>query len=175
MLVGGARSGKSALAVRLGEQAGGSVTFVATAPVLAGDHDLADRIARHRADRPAAWSTIEEQFDLAGALARVGDATVIVDCLTTWVGNLQHHGHDEHQVLVAAQAAREVALTRRPATTIVVTNEVGMGIIPGAELSRTYRDLLGRVNQAWVAVADRALLLVAGRAIALHEPDELLR
>lgn len=178
VLVGGARSGKSALAERLGRQHDGPVAYLATAPRIAGDADLDARIARHRADRPAGWTTIEEELDLAAAIARAGDAFLIVDCLTTWTGNLQYHGHSEQQALAATDDAIAAARARRDAlgaTTAVVTNEVGMGIVPGDALSREYRDLLGRINQRWVDAADRALALVAGRAIALHAPDDLLR
>jgi adenosylcobinamide kinase/adenosylcobinamide-phosphate guanylyltransferase len=172
VLVGGARSGKSSFAEELGRRHGGAVTYVATAPRIDGDDDLGGRIARHRADRPDDWSTIEEELDLAGAITRAGDTFAIVDCLTTWTGNLQYHGHTESEALAATDAAVAVA-TARTATTLVVTNEVGMGIVPADALSREYRDILGRVNQRWVAAADRAMLMVAGRALHLHHPDEI--
>lgn len=175
VLLGGARSGKSSLAERLAQQHAGPVVYVATAPRIDGDADLDARIERHRADRPDTWTTIEEQVDLAGALARAGDAFTIVDCITTWTGNLQYHGRSESEALAATDAAIAAATARRPATTVVVTNEVGLGIVPADALSREYRDLLGRINQRWVDAADRALALVAGRAIALHAPDDLLR
>jgi adenosyl cobinamide kinase/adenosyl cobinamide phosphate guanylyltransferase len=173
VLLGGARAGKSALAERLAGDAGAAVTYVATCPRIPGDDDLADRIERHRAERPAAWSTIEEELDLAGAVARCGDGVVVVDCLTTWVGNLVHHGHDDDAVLVACDRAL-AAVAARSGRTVAVTNEVGMGIVPGDELSRRYRDLLGRVNQRWVAAAEQAVLVVAGRALPLHPIDDLL-
>ena len=175
VLIGGARSGKSAYAEALGRRHDGPVAYIATAPRIDGDADLDARIARHRADRPDGWSTIEHELDLAGALGAAGDAFAIVDCLTTWTGNLQHHGRTEAEALAASDAAITVATGRRPATTVVVTNEVGMGIVPADALSRDYRDLLGRVNQRWVAAADRAMLMVAGRALPLHHPDELIR
>jgi adenosylcobinamide kinase/adenosylcobinamide-phosphate guanylyltransferase len=174
VLLGGARSGKSACAEALARRHDGAVTYIATAPHIAGDDDLEARIARHRAERPAHWTTVEDELDLAGALVRAGDAVAIVDCVTTWIGNLMFHGRVEAEVMAAADAAIAVAASR-PATTIVVSNEVGMGIVPADQSSRTYRDLLGRVNQRWVAAADRALLLVAGKAIALHDTDELVR
>jgi adenosylcobinamide kinase/adenosylcobinamide-phosphate guanylyltransferase len=173
VLVGGARSGKSAYAELLGRRHDGPVTYVATAPRIDGDHDLGARIARHRSDRPDHWVTIEEELDLAGAMTLAGDAFTIVDCLTTWAGNLQYHGRGEAEALAAADAALAVATTRA-ATTVVVTNEVGMGIVPADPLTREYRDLLGRINQRWVAAADRAMLMAAGRALPLHHPDELI-
>jgi len=171
-LVGGARSGKSALAERLAHRSEHPVVYVATAPRIAGDDDLDERIRRHRADRPADWTTIEEELDLAAAIDAAGDALVVVDCLTVWVGNLVHHGRDDADVLDASERALAAALRRVDA--VVVANEVGFGIVPGDGLSRRYRDLLGRVNQQWAAAADRALLLVAGRALRLRDPDELL-
>lgn len=174
VLLGGARSGKSALADELARRHDGPVVYVATSPHIPGDDDLAARIARHRAERPAHWSTIEAELDLAGALDRAGEAFVVVDCLTVWIGNLLHHGHDEAAAL-AASADALAALGARSAPTVAVTNEVGLGVVPDHPLGRRYRDLLGRVNQQWVAAADRSLFLVAGRAIRLHDPHELLR
>ena len=173
-LLGGARSGKSALAIEIASRSGRDVTYVATSPTIPGDDDLANRIARHRAERPPAWTTIEEQLDIAAALARVATPVVILDCLTVWVGNMLHHGHDERRILDAGDGAI-AAVTDRELETVVVSNEVGLGIVPANELARDYRDMLGRVNQRWVATADRALLMVAGRALPLHAPHELLQ
>ena len=169
VLLGGARSGKSALAVRLAREHDGPVTYVATCPRIDGDDDLADRIASHRAERPATWETIEEQHDLAGALAGAGDAFAIVDCLTTWVGNLMFGGDDAAAIETASERAIHAARSRSTPT-VVITNEVGLGIVPENPLGREYRDLLGRVNQQWAAAADRALFLVAGKALRLEDP-----
>jgi adenosylcobinamide kinase / adenosylcobinamide-phosphate guanylyltransferase len=168
LLLGGARSGKSALAVEIGRRHTGGVTFIATSPPPDDDHDLAGRIARHRAERPS-WPTIETPIDLAEALDRAGDDLAIVDCLTLWVSNLVRRGDSDEAV---EQLAADVACrgAHRTAPTVVVTNEVGLGVHPATDLGRRYRDLLGRVNQRWAAVADRALLLVAGRAIPLADP-----
>lgn len=170
VLLGGARSGKSALAERLARRAGDDVCFVATCPSIDGDADLADRIRRHRAERPPTWTTIEEEVDLAAAIRAAGGRALVVDCLTTWVGNLVHHGRTQAEVLGASEAAIAEVRARR-ATTIVVTNEVGAGIVPADPDTRAYRDALGRVNQQWVSAADRALLLVAGRAVDLRPPE----
>jgi adenosyl cobinamide kinase/adenosyl cobinamide phosphate guanylyltransferase len=174
VLLGGARSGKSSLAERLAADGGGSVTYLATCPRIDGDDELADRIARHRSDRPTTWTTVEEERDIAGAIDRTRDATLIVDCLTTWVSNLQFGGCSEHEILRRSEAAVD-AVHRRRGRTIVISNEVGLGIVPAEASVRHYRDLLGRVNQQWVSAADRALLLVAGRALPLHDVDDIVR
>lgn len=177
VLLGGARSGKSSLAERLArraeEETRQGVVFIATCPRIDGDDDLDERIRRHRVERPRGWTTIEEELDLAGALRTAAARPVVIDCLTTWVGNLLHHGRSEVDVLGASEAAI-TEVRARPAQTIVVTNEVGAGIIPADAATRTYRDALGRVNQQWVSAADRAQLLVAGRAIDLRPADDLL-
>jgi len=162
VLLGGARSGKSALAQRL---AGESATLIATAEAL--DAEMVERIRRHRAERPAGWITVEEATALEGALAGVDQqATVVVDCLSFWVANLLEDGWADDEV---EQASRDVAIsaTGRPGLTIAVSNEVGMGVVPATPLGRRYRDLLGRVNADWVAAADRALLVVAGKGVPL--------
>lgn len=169
VLLGGARSGKSTAALRLGERQDEPVIYVATSPHIDGDLDLAQRIAAHQAERPANWATIEAEVDLAGAVADTERSSfMIVDCLTVWVGNLIHHQHDDDRIEAASSAA-VAAVRSRPGDTVVVSNEVGFGIVPADALSRRYRDLLGRVNQQWVAASDRACLMVAGRSIDLTE------
>jgi adenosylcobinamide kinase / adenosylcobinamide-phosphate guanylyltransferase len=162
VLLGGARSGKSALAVRL---AGEDATLIATA--RPGDGEMKERIRRHRAERPAGWTTIEEPVEVGAALAGIqpGGAAVL-DCLSLWVSNLIEAGwsdsaiEDEAGVVAAAAAAR-------PGLTVAVTNEVGLGIVPVTALGRRYRDVLGRTNAAWTSAADRALLVVAGKTLEL--------
>ncbi len=171
LLLGGARSGKSALAVELGRSHVGGVTFIATAPAV--DATMAERISRHRADRPP-WPTIDEPLDLGGALAAAGDHLAILDCLTLWVSNLLHRGDGDDEVAAEA-AAVAAAAAARAAPTIVISNEVGLGVHPETDLGMRYRDVLGRVNQHWAGVANVALLLVAGRAIPLSDPRALLR
>jgi adenosylcobinamide kinase / adenosylcobinamide-phosphate guanylyltransferase len=154
LYLGGARSGKSRLAVERAQASGAPVVFVATGE--AGDDEMHERIERHKAERPTDWATIEEPVDLAGALARVPDgATAIVDCLSLWVAN--GGGGDE-----ALQAARD-----RDGLTLAVSNEVGMGIVPDNALARSYRDELGRVNAAWAGAAEEAWFVVAGQALRL--------
>lgn len=175
VVTGGARSGKSRLVVEQVEAgAGGAVVFVATCPRIEGDDDLAERIDAHRSERPASWATIEAEHDLAAAIEGAADeATVIVDCLTLWVANLLYRGDTDAEIDRACGVALD-AVGARSGRTWVVTNEVGLGIVPADAGTRRYRDVLGRVNQRWVAAADRALFMMAGRALALHDPGELL-
>jgi adenosylcobinamide kinase / adenosylcobinamide-phosphate guanylyltransferase len=172
LLIGGARSGKSSLAVDIGhrhEAAGIAVTYIATAPVV--DDDMSRRIDRHRAERPAGWATIEEEIDLIGALEQVSSGLAIIDCLTLWTSNMMWADHDDDTIDDAAARIAQAAAGRGEPT-VVITNEVGLGIHPESELGRRYRDVLGRVNQVWATTADTALLLVAGRAVKLTHPWE---
>lgn len=176
-LVGGARSGKSTLAVQMGEHHGGPVHFIATAQAF--DDDLAARIQRHRQERPAGWTTVEEPLELAAAIAAAPSASlVIVDCLTVWLANLYVHVIDplrrtqSMDDMVAALRERGRVGT---GPTVVVSNEVGMGVHPETPMGREYRDDLGRLNQMVASVADRSLLMVAGRALRLDNPWEMLR
>lgn len=168
LLVGGARAGKSSLAMRFATAAGNPVTFVATAEAL--DEEMERRVARHRAERPEDWRTVEEPADLGAALRSAGDDTVILDCLTLWVTNLVLAGLDDEEIERRATAVAAAAAAREPLT-LAVTNEVGLGVIPGSELGRRFRDVLGRVNAIWASHAGDVLLVVAGRALRL-EPVE---
>lgn len=167
LLLGGARSGKSDLATRLGESWPGDVAFVATAEAL--DDDMESRIKRHRDDRPSHWNVLEAPLVNAGDIATIAaDQLVIVDCLTMLTSNLMFAQRDEPAILDHVESLGR-ALRARPAPSLVISNEVGMGIHPATELGRDYRDLLGRVNRAVAALADAALLIIAGRAIELQE------
>ena len=166
VLLGGARSGKSRLAVELARAAGQPVTFIATGE--AGDAEMSERIAAHRAERPDSWVTVEAPFDVEQALVAVDSAeTVVLDCLTLWVANVLERGDDADAVLAAAETAASLAAARS-GLTIAVTNEVGLGIVPATSLARAYRDLLGGVNALWVAASTEAALVVAGRALRLE-------
>ena len=166
-LVGGARSGKSTLAVRMASAFGGPVTFVATAEPR--DAEMAGRIASHRAERPATWTTLEAPLALGDAVASVDPtAFVVLDCLTLWVSNTLEAGLSDDAVLdEAARVAKDLAARGTPS--VVVSNEVGLGIVPMDPLSRRYRDLLGRVNTAFADAAERTFLVIAGRGLALAE------
>ncbi len=172
LILGGARSGKSAFAESVAARRGASVTVLATAQAF--DHDMAQRIAAHRASRPSEWSTIEEPLEIAQALARVPSAdTAIVDCITVWLGNMFHHGRTETDVMFEVDRFLSTMAQRR-GSTLVVSNEVGLGIVPATDMSRAYRDILGRVNVRLAAGVDRALLMVAGRALDLHDVGDVV-
>jgi adenosyl cobinamide kinase/adenosyl cobinamide phosphate guanylyltransferase len=170
LLLGGARSGKSAMAARLASDSGAPVTFIATAE--AGDEEMAERIRRHRETRPATWKTVEAPADLLGAVraAAAGDF-LIVDCLTLWVSNLLGRGMDPAGISAAAD---ELVVELAGRRCVVVTNEVGLGIVPMSELARTFRDVLGSVNSAFAAAAGRAILMVAGRAMDLSGAESVI-
>ncbi len=158
LLLGGARSGKSRLAQRL---AGPFATLVATAEPR--DQEMEARIARHRAQRPPTWETIEEPLNLVEALGRARHPTVVVDYLTLWVANLMEKGLDP-----LAEAKRFLeAVDASGKRVIAVSNEVGMGIVPVNPLARRYRDLLGEVNALLAARAKEAFFVVAGRTLRL--------
>jgi adenosyl cobinamide kinase/adenosyl cobinamide phosphate guanylyltransferase len=172
VLIGGARSGKSVLAVRAAEAHDGPVTFIATAEPR--DDEMTARITQHRKTRPAAWDTVEEPVDLPGAIAGAPtQACVIVDCLTLWVANLIERGAGREDVEARAVEASKAA-AGRVAPVLVVTNEVGSGIVPMHPETRSYRDLMGTVNAIFARDAEHVLLVVAGRTLPLAPIEEVL-
>jgi adenosylcobinamide kinase/adenosylcobinamide-phosphate guanylyltransferase len=167
LITGGSRSGKSAFAQGLAEEQGGTRLFLATCPVT--DREMEDRIQRHRKDRQEGnWDTIEETVDVAGQLrSAAGYDIVLIDCLTLWVNNLMYEAAQENAVLsedlVTEQADHLVLAAREyPGEVIMVTNEVGQGIVPGNKAARQYRDLVGRCNQCVGLAADRVFLVSCG-------------
>jgi len=149
----------------------GPVTLIATAE--GGDEEMRERILEHRRSRPAHWLVVEEPIDLEGALTGVeSDTRVIVDCLTLWVSNLMGQGLDDHEIQLMAHRAAAIAAARL-LDTVVVTNEVGSGIVPVNVLARRYRDLLGRVNAIWANASDAIFLTVAGGIVPVQRPDSL--
>ena len=163
LLLGGAASGKSRSAATLAARTGRPVTVIATAEAL--DDEMAARIARHRRERPEGWSVVEEPLDLIGSVDRARGAT-IVDCLTLWVSNLLGDDLGEEEIAERAAAAAK-ACAARLEPTIVISNEVGSGIVPMNPLARQYRDVLGRVNATFADEADVVALMVAGGAVRL--------
>jgi len=168
LIVGGARSGKSRFAVeRLSADA--RIVFIATAE--ARDEDMVKRIARHRAERPARWSTVEEPFDLAARLQALEGAYdgILVDCLTLWVSNLLLRGDLDDAILAQAETLAGLIGRRRSSVT-VVSNEVGEGVHPETAMGLRFRDVLGHVNQRIAAACDSVVLMVAGIPLTVKAP-----
>lgn len=186
LILGGARSGKSTFAEKLAASSGKSVAFIATA--TAGDEEMQARITRHQAERPQEWHTLEEPLDLAGAVQRASELAdvLLLDCLTLWTSNvlMQQTGMDGADEIATDQLFGEKALQEIEAllavvrslpahkTLLVISNEVGLGLVPEYPLGRVYRDTLGYVNQHVARAADRVYLLVAGIAVDLKRFQE---
>lgn len=157
LVLGGARSGKSRFAESLVAASGRRPVCIATAE--AGDAEMAARIAAHRARRGSEWTTVEEPLDIAAAAAGAAeDSAVLIDCLTLWLANLMAAGRDAE----AESAALPAALRAASAPVVCVANEVGLGVVPGTELARRFRDAAGAANREAAAAADRVWLIVAG-------------
>jgi len=162
LVLGGARSGKSRHAE--GVLAGcRDPVYLATAEIL--DAEMAERVARHRAARAGSWETVEEPLALPERLAELAGRAVLVECLTLWLSNLMHAGRDVER---AAAALVEI-LPRRAAPTVLVANEVGLGIVPENALARAFRDHAGRLNQRVAEAADRVVLVAAGLPLVLKD------
>jgi adenosylcobinamide kinase/adenosylcobinamide-phosphate guanylyltransferase len=170
LVLGGARSGKSEIAERRALALGGALTYVATGGTPTDDPDWAARIERHRARRPSGWATVE--VGPGGELARVLrslSGPVLVDSLGTWVAGLAGFGAetDAYRALCDALVERR----RARCATVVVSEEVGLGVHPSSDVGRAFRDALGTLNRDVAAVADWCLLVVAGRVLALSAPE----
>ena len=177
LIIGGARSGKSTLAEMRARASGMHVVYVATAQAL--DGEMQDRIARHQARRPAEWGLVEAPLDLAATLAKhaAPDVCLLVDCLTLWLSNLLFAGDAARQaeagaVIDCPRLAGEIqslvdVLPELPGRTILVSNEVGWGVVPMAAVSRLFADEQGRLNQRVAAVCDSVTLVAAGLPVKL--------
>jgi adenosylcobinamide kinase / adenosylcobinamide-phosphate guanylyltransferase len=167
LVLGGVRSGKSRYAQRLAARAG-CVTFIATAEHR-DDEEMRRKIERHQAERPEHWKTIEEPLDLASAIQSGASSSdlLLIDCLTLFAAKvLEVHGENEEAVASRVNALCD-ALQAAPCSVIVVSNEVGSGVVPAFEMGRRYRDLLGEINQQVAALANDVVLMVAGLPLAL--------
>ena len=167
-VLGGARSGKSRHAIAA-QPARARVAFIATAEP--GDPDMTARIARHRAERPPHWTTIEEPVDLAARIRALrGIDAAIVDCITLWISNLMLRGDPDEAILGAADGLARL-LPACAFDVTLISNEVGEGVHPETEAGLRFRDLLGSVNQRFAAACDRVVLMVAGLPLALKTPS----
>ena len=165
LVLGGARSGKSAFAEALAQQGRSQAVYVATAERV--DDEMAHRIEIHRARRGEHWRTVEAPLDLAEAIRRESapQTCLLIDCLTVWLGNLMHHRHD----IDAAGKALLKALAAAPGPAVLVANEVGLGIVPDNAPARAFRDHAGRLNQAVAAAAGRVYFVAAGLPMLLKD------
>ncbi|HEY6003573.1 MAG TPA: bifunctional adenosylcobinamide kinase/adenosylcobinamide-phosphate guanylyltransferase [Anaeromyxobacter sp.] len=162
---GGARSGKSAFALALSRRLGARRAFLATAQAL--DAEMERRVAAHRRERGAEFATVEEPLDVAGALARLGGVdVVVVDCITLWISNLLLRG-DSMEVIAKRVERLVETLEARPFHAILVTNEVGMGVVPETALGRAFRDASGRAHQELARRAHRVYLAALGCVVRL--------
>ena len=167
LVLGGARSGKSRYALDQARPAG-LVAFLATARAV--DAEMAARIARHQAERPARWSTIESPVEVVAACRRAvrSHDLIVIDCVTIWMANLIERGDEDVAVLAAADDLAKL-MRERLVTLVIVSNEVGDGVHPPTPLGRRFRDLLGSVNQRLAAAADRVTLMVAGIPVTVKD------
>ncbi len=168
LILGGARSGKSRYALELGESLSNQRVFIA--PAQPFDEGMQKRIARHRADRDTSWQTVEEHIEICDVIEREcrDGRVVVLDCLTLWLNNLMLFERD-----VEADLDRLVSLLAQNVAgeLILVSNEIGLGLVPDTELGREFRDLHGRMNQRVAAVCDRVLFMVAGLPMVVKGPS----
>lgn len=165
LILGGARSGKSALAERLAHESKREVVYVATAQ--AGDEEMTVRIAHHRARRPAAWLSVEEPLRLADVLREHArqDRCVLVDCLTLWLSNVL--GDVDTRRFERERSLLLDTLPTLPGDVLMVSNEVGLGVVPMGALTRRFVDDAGRLHQSIAAVSERVLFVAAGLPLAM--------
>lgn len=165
LVLGGARSGKSRFALEQADRLALPATLIATAQAL--DAEMAQRIDRHRADRGAGWRVVEEPYDLVAALTREAQPgrVVVVDCLTLWLSNLMHAARDvarEGEALAACLGAA-------PCEVVLISNEVGLGLVPDNPLGRAFRDAQGWLNQRLAQVCGRVVFVAAGLPLTLKD------
>jgi adenosylcobinamide kinase/adenosylcobinamide-phosphate guanylyltransferase len=174
LVLGGVRSGKSSFALEMASRSS-TVCFIATAQ--ASDEEMRRKIERHRGERPAHWWTVEEQLDLARAIA-LSDAQcelVLIDCLTLYAANLMEAHGEDAAAIEKSVAAVAAAVQNASCSIVLVSNEVGSGIVPAYQAGRHFRDLLGDLNQRIAARADRVVLMVAGLPLAIKGTTEAAR
>ena len=170
LILGGARSGKSSYAQGLAEATGTTVTFIATAQAL--DEEMSARIQKHRAERPSTWETLEIQFDIASQLHRVKSKVVLLDCITLLISNLlmqfvKDDLVDEPPFMAAVQKEIDELIGKLQASEkeqnwLIISNEVGLGLVPPYQMGRVYRDAIGWANQRLAREADKVIFMVAG-------------
>jgi adenosylcobinamide kinase/adenosylcobinamide-phosphate guanylyltransferase len=166
LILGGSRSGKSRRAEEVAATQGVPVTYVATYATAQPDPEMEDRVARHRKQRPAHWTTIENRFDLKALFQERRNSLILVDCLTLWLSYRQMTGAGEEAILMELEEAVQVISPEGPGL-IVVSNELGLGLVPSSAEGRSFRDLAGRANQLMARLASRVEFMVAGLPMSL--------
>jgi adenosylcobinamide kinase/adenosylcobinamide-phosphate guanylyltransferase len=165
LILGGARSGKSRRAEAIACSLGKRLVYVATAPLIEGDQDWLERINKHREQRSKSWQLVEEEVNLITVLSQHDEngVVVLIDCLTLWLSNLIFAGKEiEQEVANLCELLPDLS-----ANIILVSNEVGMGLVPGSPEGRAFRDAQGRLNQQLAALADRVEFIAAGLPLCL--------
>ena len=176
--VGGSRSGKSQLAESIAGQMGGCITYIATTAVR--DEEMAERVKLHRLRRPQGWKTVEEEKDVLGVISNGKEGDVfLLDCVTVWITNLILDNQltdlktAEKEQYIMEQVIELAATVERGTHLILVSNEVGLGLVPEYPLGRVFRDLAGRVNQALAAKADQVYFSIAGLPLEIKSNGKL--
>ncbi len=166
-VTGGAKSGKSTYALRLSDSFSGQKVYIATAEAL--DAEMAEKIERHRRERGNEWKTVEEPIRIAEVIRNMGGYCnlILIDCLTLWLSNLLHLYDGDEEKVSGQLEALITELEKAGANIIVVSNEVGLGIVPDNPLARKFRDIAGVANQRMVEIADEVTLVIAGRPMRL--------
>jgi adenosylcobinamide kinase/adenosylcobinamide-phosphate guanylyltransferase len=161
-VLGGARSGKSSFALKRAEKDGTRRAFVATAE--ARDEEMAERIKRHRAERANRWSTYEEPLNLTRLLTEIADShdVYLIDCITLWVSNLMAQGLQDEEIINKTKELSRVCVQMKDCSVYVVSNEVGLSVVPENPLARRFRDLTGRVNQILAEAAEEVYFIISG-------------
>jgi len=164
LILGGCRSGKSARAEQLAAAAGLPVTYVSTCHTAGVDPEMLERIRLHRARRPPGWATVENRADLAAVFREHAGRLILLDCLTLWISWMMGQGAGEDAIRAALEEAFDAG---SPAAIVIVSNEVGFGLVPPDPESRLFRDISGRMHQRVASRASRVELVVAGLPLAI--------
>jgi adenosylcobinamide kinase / adenosylcobinamide-phosphate guanylyltransferase len=166
LILGGSRSGKSRRAEEIAAAKGVPVTYVATYATAQSDPEMEERVARHRKQRPAHWTSIENRFDLKALFQEQRNSLILVDCLTLWLSYRQMTGASEDVILAELEEAVQSISPESPGL-IVVSNETGLGLVPSSPEGRSFRDLAGRANQLVARLSSRVEFMVAGLPMLL--------
>jgi len=159
-IIGGARSGKSKLAIKLAREAKNRVCFIATC--RPEDYEMRIRVRRHKSSRPNSWRTIEEPRNLTRAIRKAANSKcVIIDCITLWISNLIISGMNKKEILKMTSEVIS-AIKKFKLNALIVSNEVGLGIVPDNRVARDFRDIAGEVNQLFAQKADKVYFVVSG-------------